>query len=108
MTTGRKPRGETAMSGAERQARYRARLAGRAVQQEQPSPAPPRRTPSRQKRWHASVAMLKAVRAEYERWLEAMPEALRDTPTGEALQVVLDLDLDEIATIKLPRGYGRD
>ena len=108
MIPGRKPQGDTAMNGAERQARYRARLAGRAIQPEPPPPAAPRRAPSRQKRWDAGVTMLQAVQAECAGWLEAMPEALRDTPTAEALQVVIDLDLDEIATIKLPQGYGRD
>jgi hypothetical protein len=96
------------MTGAERQARYRAHLAGRVIQSEPTPPATPRRAPGRQKRWDAGVAMLRAVQAECARWLETMPEVLRDTPTGEALQAVIDLDLDEIATIKLPQGYGRD
>jgi hypothetical protein len=108
MTPGRKPQGDIAMAGAERQARYRVRLTGRTIQPEPPLPAAPRRAPSRQKRWDAGVAMLRAVQAECAGWLEAMPEALHDSPTGEALQAVMDLDLDEIATIKLPRGYGRD
>ena len=107
MTPGRKPLGDTTMSGAERQARYRARLTGQAMQPEPPPPASPRRTP-RQKRWDAGIAILKAVQAECAEWLEAMPEALRDTPTGEGLLAVIDLDLDEIAAVRLPRGYGRD
>lgn len=108
MTSGRKPQGDTAMNGAERQARYRARLTGQVIQPEPPTPAAPRRAPGRQKRWAAGVAMLQAVRAECAEWLEATPEALRDTPTAEALQAIIDLDLDEIAAIKPPRGYGRD
>jgi hypothetical protein len=108
MTPGRKPQGDTAMAGAERQARYRARLTGRTIQPEPLPPPAPRRAPSRQKRWDAGIAMLRAVQAECAEWLEAMPEALRDSPTGEALQAVIDLDTDEIATIRLPLGYGRD
>ena len=39
-------------------------------------------------------------------WLDALPEALRDSATGEALQAIIDLD--ELAAIEPPRGYGRD
>jgi hypothetical protein len=108
MTPGRKPRGETAMTGADRQARYRARLAGLAIEPEPHAPASPRRKRGRQTRWDAGIAMLRAVQAEYATWLETMPEPLRATSTGEAVQAIVDLDLDEIATIYLPKGYGRD
>ena len=33
---------------------------------------------------------------------------LRDTATAEALQAIVDLDLDTLADIEPPRGYGRD
>jgi hypothetical protein len=33
---------------------------------------------------------------------------LRDSSTGEALQAIVDLDLDELASIEPPRGFGRD
>ena len=46
--------------------------------------------------------------AEYAAWLDALPEALRDSFTGEALQAIVDLDLDELASIEPPRGFGRD
>jgi len=29
-------------------------------------------------------------------------------PTGEALQAIVDLDLEELLAIQPPRGYGRD
>jgi hypothetical protein len=48
------------------------------------------------------------LHAEYARWLEALPEATHDTATGEALQAIVDLDLDEIIAIQPPRGFGRD
>jgi len=108
MTTGRKPPGPAAMSGAERQARHRARLAGLPAGPEPPQPGRPPRAPSRQARWDAGAAVLLAVQAACAAWLDALPDALRDTPAGEALQAVADLDLDEIAAIRLPRGYGRD
>ena len=41
-------------------------------------------------------------------WFEALPEALRDTATGEALQAIADFDLDELAGLEPPRGFGRD
>jgi hypothetical protein len=37
-----------------------------------------------------------------------LPEATRESATGDALQAILDLDLDEIAAIEPPRGFGRD
>jgi hypothetical protein len=62
----------------------------------------------RPRRWRAAVAELLALQAEYAAWLEALPEATRDGPTGEALQAIVDLDLDEIVAIQPPRGFGRD
>jgi hypothetical protein len=37
-----------------------------------------------------------------------LPESLRGTATAEALQAITDLDLDVLATVEPPRGYGRD
>jgi hypothetical protein len=108
MTIGRKPLGPAAMTGAERQARHRARLAGIPVQPDPPARPKPPGAPSRQARWDAAIAILIAVRGEYAAWLDALPDALRDTPTGQALQAIADLDLEEIASVYLPKGYGRD
>ena len=95
------------MSGAERQARYRQRHAGngRAA-----PPRQPRSTwlASRPQRWRSAVAELVALQAEYAAWLDALPEPLRDGATGEALQAIVELDLDELITIEPPRGFGRD
>ena len=38
----------------------------------------------------------------------ATAEATRNSATGEALQAIVELDLDEIAAIDPPRGFGRD
>jgi hypothetical protein len=38
----------------------------------------------------------------------ALPETLHDGATGEALQAIVDLDLDDLLAIEPPRGYGRD
>ena len=51
---------------------------------------------------------LVTLQAEYATWLQALPEATRDGPTGEALQAIVDLDLDEIVAIQPPRDFGRD
>ena len=45
---------------------------------------------------------------EHAVWLDALPEALRDGATGEALQAIVDLDLDELVSIEPPRGFRRD
>jgi len=49
-----------------------------------------------------------AVQADYARWLDALPEATRDTPTADALQAIVDLDLEDIIAIQPPRSFGRD
>jgi hypothetical protein len=103
---GRPPHGARALTGAERQARYRQRQASK----RRPSlnqPRPPHAA-SRPQRWRAAVSELLRLQAEYAAWLEALPEALRDGATGEALQAIVDLDLDELAAIEPPRGFGRD
>lgn len=104
---GRKPQGERALSGAERQARYRRRQAGNRLVVPPPQRRSARR-PSRPQRWRTAVAELVALQAEYARWLDSLPEALRDGATGEALQTIVDLELDELVAIELPQGFGRD
>ena len=106
---GRTPEGETALTGAERQARYRARTgSGGDTRTASVTPRKAPRGPSLSRRWDNTVALLAALQAEYTRWLEALPEATRDTATGEALQAIAGLDLDDILAIRPPRGFGRD
>ena len=107
MPRGREPEGDAALSNAERQARHRARR--RAVQ----PPATIKRRPattrrSRTKRWNDALAEMLTVQAECAAWFEALPESLRDGVTAAALQDIIGLDLDAIASIQPPRGYGRD
>ena len=107
MAKGQQPQGEQALSGAERQARYRARQ-----QAQQADPAIRYRRPadrrSRPQRWRDAVAELLALQAGYAAWADALPEGLRDTATAEALQAIVDFDFTELADIEPPRGYGRD
>ena len=60
----------------------------------------------RPQRWRDAVAELIALQREYPQWLAALPEAIRDGATGDALQTILDLDLDEIAAVATS-GFGR-
>jgi len=90
------------MTNAERQARYRAaRAADLPVIHY-------RRTADRRSRAHDAVAALLALQAEYRTWLEALPDNLKEGATAETLQAIADLDLDELAAIEPPRGFGRD
>jgi hypothetical protein len=100
-----KPLGDRPMTNAERQARHRAARA----------PAQPvihyRRAAdrrSRAQRWRDAVAELVILQSEYAQWFEALPENLQNGATGEALQAIVDLDLDEVIAIVPPRGFGRD
>jgi hypothetical protein len=106
MPRGREPEGQTALSNAERQARWRAR---RPVVRTPPiikQSRPARR--SRTKRWNDALAEMLAVQSECAAWFEALPESLRDSATATALQDMIDLDLDAIAQVQPPLGYGRD
>jgi hypothetical protein len=107
MPRGRTPEGEHPLSVAERQARYRARH-----QAHQATPIIRFRRPadrrSRLQRWHDAVATLVALQTEYAAWYDALPDSLRDTPTAVVLQAIAEIDLGELVSIELPRGYGRD
>ena len=107
MPSGRRPEGEHALSNAERQARYRARR-----QAEQPAPLLRYRGPtdrrSRAQRWRDAVVELLALQGEYAAWYEALPDSLHDTATAEALRAIAELDLETLADIVPPRGFGRD
>ena len=109
MPTGRKPQGDRAMTNAERQARYRARHA--AVHPAPPTTSRPSRPVdrrSRPQRWRDAVAELLALQAEYADWVAAMPQSLRDSPTAQALEAIVGLDLNALTDVDTPRGYGRD
>jgi len=51
---------------------------------------------------------LLALQAEFAAWCDALPDNLRNSATADALQAIADLNLDELAAIVPPRGYGRD
>jgi hypothetical protein len=107
MPRGRKPEGEYALSNAERQARHRVRL-----QTSQPTVVIKRRKPvdrrSRPQRWTDALAEMLAIQVECAAWFDALPDSLRDSATAAALEAIIDLDLDALAEVEPPRGYGRD
>ena len=107
MPRGRKPEGEYTLSNAERQARHRTRL-----QTSQPPVVIKHRKPvdrrSRPRRWNDALAEMLAIQADCVAWFDALPDSLRDNATAIALQSIVDLDLDALAEIEPPRGYGRD
>ena len=106
MPRGREPEGQTALTNAERQARYRARWRLPRPPAIIAPPRPARR--SRTRRWNDALAEMFAVQAECAAWFEALPDSLRDSATAAALEAITELDLDAIAAVQPPLGYGRD
>ena len=101
----RKSIGETAMTDAERQARYRAaRAAGLPVIRVR-RPADHR---GRARRWTDHVTGLVKEQVEFMAWLDSLPENLQDGATAEALRAICEFDLSELQAIVPPRGFGRD
>ena len=97
--------GTAPMSSAERQARRRAQLR----QQHPASPAAPtRRLAPRPARWAAAVATLIRLQEEYSDWLDNLPPNLENSALADRLQTIVELDLEELEAVDLPRGYGRD
>ena len=105
MKPGPKPLLGTTMTHAERQARYRASHAEGAPKLRYRNPADRR---SRPQRWRDAVAELLELQGDYQAWLDALPENLADSATADALRVICDLDLSELASVESPRGFGRD
>jgi len=101
----RSPLGDKPMTNAERQARHRTTRAAAGPVVHYRRPADRR---SRARRWSDAVAVPVALQAEYAAWLDALPETLRDGVTGEALQAIVELDLDKLTAVVPTRGYGRD
>jgi hypothetical protein len=93
-----------ALSNAERQQRYRER---RNARQPLVRYLRPKDRRTRPQRWAEAIATLQALQAEYQEWLDNLPESLQDTALAEKLQEVCELDLEAL-DLDLPRGFGRD
>ena len=95
------------LSRAERQRRHRERLkAG------QPLPRVRYRLPKdkrpRARRWSDAVQELIDLQAEYQAWLDSLPENLQSSAVAEQLAAICELDLDSLQDVEPPRGFGRD
>jgi hypothetical protein len=80
------------------------------------------KAPSRAARWSAAaqdaleaIGRLKELQEEYGEWKDKLPENLAQSPVGEKLEAVCDLDLDDAEStideangLDLPMGFGRD
>ncbi len=105
MKPGPKPLSGTTMTQAERQARYRASHAEGRPKLRYHKPTDRR---SRPQRWRDAVTDLLDLQADYQAWLDTLPENLVDSATADRLREICDLDLSEMANIEPPRGFGRD
>jgi hypothetical protein len=101
----RKSIGETAMTGAERQARHRAAQAAGVPVIRIRRPVDRR---SRIQRWNDTIAAAVDLRAEYAGWLEALPDNQQDSALADALRAIVEFDLSELQAIEPPRGFGHD
>ena len=94
-----------ALTNAERQARYREQRQAGESRIRYRRPADRR---SRPQQWDDAVRTLLALQEQYREWRDALPASLAGSATAELLEQVCDLDLSELETVELPRGFGRD
>lgn len=98
-----------ALSNAERQQRWRDRRRNNERKTVYRRPADRR---SRSQRVHDAVAELLAIGDEYRAWRDALPESLAEGTTAELLDEAIcafdEVDLDRLADLDLPQGFGRD
>jgi hypothetical protein len=96
---------EEPMTGAERQARYRA---ARAVG----APIVRTRRPTDRRsliqRWNDTIAAAVELQIEYTGWLDALPDNQQDSALADALRAIVEFDLSELQAVEPPRGFGRD
>jgi hypothetical protein len=93
-----------ALSNAERQQRYRER---RQARQPRVRYLRPRDRRSRPQRGTEAVETLRELQAEYQDWLDNLPESLQSSALAEKLEEVCGVDIDAL-DVELPLGFGRD
>jgi len=93
-----------ALSNAERQQRYRER---RQARQPRIRYLRPQDRRSRPQRWAEAVETLRELQAEYQDWLDNLPESLQASALAEKLEDVCSVDIDAL-DVELPLGFGRD
>jgi len=104
MKRGPKPSG-TAMTAAERQARFRVAHAEGAPRLRYRRPADRR---SMAQKWRDAVTELLDLQDGYRAWLDSLPDNLAESATTDALRAICDLDLSDLDSVEPPRGFGRD
>jgi hypothetical protein len=108
------PRGDHAATPAERSAAYRARRKVTAAAAPTKPVVVRYRRPadrrSRPERWADAVQTLADMLDQFQEWRDNLPSSLEDSPTAEALDAVLELrgHVEDLQTIQLPKGFGRD
>lgn len=93
------------LTNAERQQRWRDRR-----KNEQPAVRyrRPQDRRSRPQRWRDAVQTLVDLQAEYQEWLDSMPDGLRESAVAEKLEAICGYDLGDLEALEPPRGFGRD
>ena len=104
-----KPRGDHALTVAERSAAYRERRKAteKPVVVRYRKPADRRSKP---KRWTDAVETLLGMLDGYQGWRDNLPDGLADSAIAERLDAVLELRelVEQLQAAELPRGFGRD
>lgn len=98
-------------SDAERQKAYRLRATAPVLQPIPPTTGRRRRPISRAARLVALCSDAQRLRAEYESWLESLPETLQEGAQAERLTEAIDAletVVDLLSDIQPPRGFGLD
>lgn len=93
------------LSNAERQRRFRER---RKAEQPRVHYRRPQDRRGRPQRWKDAVQTLLVLQAEYQDWLDSLPESLQGSAVAEKLEAICALDLGDLESVEPPRGFGRD
>ena len=63
---------------------------------------------SRPQRWCDAVQTLVDLQAEYQDWLDNLPDNLQESAVAERLTATCDYDFGDLEALEPPRGFGRD
>ena len=97
--------GVMGLSNAERQKRFRER---RKAEQSRIHYRRPQDRRSRLQRWRDAVQTLVDLQAEYQDWLDNLPESLQASMLAERLEAICEYDFGDLEALEPPRGFGRD
>ena len=93
-----------ALSNAERQQRYRERRQAREPKTLYKRPKDRR---SRPQMWRDAVQTLENLQADYQGWLDNLPDSLQGSEMASKLETITSVDLSELE-VDFPLGFGRD